>query len=217
MEEKKAGPGTSSGDGTGGQGRKAGTEGQAGEAARRQIATSGGLRAASAGACCSVAWFLLAGLKDRDLGTIPEHDNGPRYRLPFSGAKPGSAGAEQDPQWGWGGGVALGTHSCCRGLDAGGHTHPLAVSYTHVCAHVHVPGSRGGDTSVSGCGCLWGHGPCAQLSPVQPAASAARLLSLLLLSDFFFLLQTWRLIISHLRNVAAFSQQLNCCPVRDGG
>lgn len=169
----------------------------------------------SAGFCCSVAWFLLAGLRDRVLGTIPEHDNRPHYRLPFPGAKPGSAGAEQDLQQGWGAGSGRTLVLLAAGYR--GHMHPLAVSYTHMCAHMHVPGSRGGDTSVSGCGCLWVHARRAQLSPAQLAVTAVGLLSLLLLPDFVFLLKTWHLIISHLRNMAAFSQQLNCCPVRDGG
>lgn len=57
---------------------------------------------------------------------------------------------------------------------------------THMCAHMHVPGSRGGDTSMSGCGCLWVHAPHAQLSPAQLAVTAVGLLSFYSLTSFFF-------------------------------
>lgn len=91
----------------------------------------------------------------------------------------------------------------------------------HVCAH--MPCVRSWIPQDLNTSMRVGVGVCADMLPVhssapaQPAEIAARLFSLLLFLDVFFLLKTQHLIISHPRNITAFSQQLNSCPVWDEG
>lgn len=65
--------------------------------------------------------------------------------------------------------------------------------------------------------CVCASSSCAWLHPTPLAVCAARLFSLLLFLDCFFLLRCQHLIVSHPGNITAFSWQPHWCCVWDGG
>lgn len=174
--------------------------------------------------CSFIASFVLAGFRDKYPRTPLEHDNWLHYALSFLGAKPCRAGGRVGPTVGVR--LAPGTLNPCvcshtraacsthvLSVDPRGSTHPCESVRMHVCAHMPCVRSwipQDLNTSVRvGVGVCAGMLPVHSSAPAQPAVIAARLFSLLLFLDFFFLLKTQHLIISHPRNITAFSQQLN--------
>lgn len=66
-----------------------------------------------------IAWFILAGFRDKDPRTPPEHDNQLHDALSFPGAKPCRAGGRAGPTAGVR--LSLGTPNPCLRL------------FTHTC------------------------------------------------------------------------------------